>query len=444
MAEKPQVTHSQTEAAAAFKPYVSPQESPAEFTVKAVLLGRLLWAGFRGGHRLPGLAGGADGERLGPHRRAGHRSVQAPGAGHHPGNNIVQTAGSAGESIAAGVVFTLPALIFLGFAEYFTPSRIFLVALVGGCLGVLFMLPLRRYLIVKEHGNLTYPEGTACADVLVAGERGGSFAGRVFWGLGIGAVYKFLMEGLQFWKDTPIYQPRWYPGGTVAGNITPEYLGVGYIIGPRIAGTIIAGGVLSWLVLIPAIKFFGGNLTTPIFPGTIPIAEMSAGQIWHNYIRPIGAGAVAMAGLFTVWRTIPTIVESFRAGVRDLLAGREGREEREARLRTDQDLPLTLVLGGSLVLLVVIWGLLQFNINPGAPLGNLIAAVLMVIFGFLFVTVSSRVVGIIGSSANPISGMTIATLTGSHVAAAWAGGRLYLAAFSCATTNASASMRGGR
>ena len=447
MAEKVQVTPASAEsAAAAFKPYVSPQESPAEFTVKAVILGAFFGLVFGAVTVYLALRAGLTVSASVPIAVLAIALFKRLGRATILENNIVQTAGSAGESIAAGVVFTLPALIFLGFAEYFTPSRIFLVALVGGCLGVLFMIPLRRYLIVKEHGNLTYPEGTACADVLVAGERGGSFAGRVFWGLGIGAVYKFLMEGLQLWKDTPIYQPRWYPGGTVAGNITPEYLGVGYIIGPRIAGTIIAGGVLSWLVLIPAIKFFGGNLATPIFPGTIPIAEMSPGQIWHNYIRPIGAGAVAMAGLFTVWRTIPTIVESFRAGVRDLLAGREGREEREARLRTDQDLPLTLVLGGSLVLLVVIWGLLQFSINPGAPVGNLIAAVLMVIFGFLFVTVSSRVVGIIGSSANPISGMTIATLMATSLLfllVGWTGGVFPAVALSIGAVVCIAAANGG-
>ncbi len=411
MAEKLQATPPPAEAAVAFKPYVPPDQAPKEFTVKAVILGAIFGLIFGAVTVYLALRAGLTVSASIPIAVLAIAVFKRLGRATILENNIVQTAGSAGESIAAGVAFTIPALIFLGFAEYFTVSRIFLVALVGGCLGVLFMIPMRRYLIVKEHGNLLYPEGTACADVLVAGERGGSFAGKVFWGLGIGAAYKFLMEGFQCWKDTPTYDPPWYPGGRLAGNITPEYLGVGYIIGPRIAGTIFAGGVLSWLFLIPAIKFFGGGLTTPIFPGTVPIADMSPSQIWGSYIRPIGAGAVAMAGLFTLWRTIPTIVESFRAGARDLMSGREGRRaEGESRSRTEQDLPLTLVAGGSLALVVVIWALLQFSINPGWVAGNFIAAVLMVIFGFLFVTVSSRIVGIIGSSANPISGMTIATL----------------------------------
>ncbi|MGQ0815932.1 MAG: OPT family oligopeptide transporter [Gemmatimonadota bacterium] len=336
-------------------------------------------------------------------------------------NNIVQTAGSAGESVAAGVVFTLPALIFLGFGLEI--GRIFWIALAGGILGVLFMIPLRRQLIVKEHGNLLYPEGTACADVLIAGEKGGSFAGRVFAGFGVAAFYKILHEGLRLWNGQPTYSPRWYNGGTIAGTTTPEYLGVGYIIGIRIAGIIFAGGVLSWLVLIPLIKFFGTNIPGPVFPGTIPIADMSPPQIWSAYIRPIGAGAVTAAGLFTLARTLPTIFGAFKAGYADLTKERVGAVG--ARGRTEQDLPMNLVLIGSLVMVLGVWALLSLNINPGHAFANLIAAVLIVIFGFLFVTVSSRIVGIIGSSANPISGMTIATLMATcliFVAIGWVGG----------------------
>lgn len=336
-------------------------------------------------------------------------------------NNIVQTAGSAGESVAAGVVFTLPALIFLGFGLEI--GRIFWIALAGGILGVLFMIPLRRQLIVKEHGNLLYPEGTACADVLIAGEKGGSFAGRVFAGFGVAALYKILHEGLRLWSGQPTYAPKWYPGGTLAGNTTPEYLGVGYIIGLRIAGTIFAGGVLSWLVLIPMIKFFGSNVPTAIFPGTIPIAEMAPRQIWAAYIRPIGAGAVTAAGLFTLSRTLPTIIGAFKAGYADLTRERAGGVG--TRRRTENDLSMTIVLVGSLAMIIGVWALLSFNLNPGHAIANFIAAILIVIFGFLFVTVSSRIVGLIGSSANPISGMTIATLMATcliFVAIGWTGG----------------------
>ena len=251
-------------------------------------------------------------------------------------NNIVQTAGSAGESIAAGVVFTLPALIFLGYSLGVSDiPRVLLLALVGSVLGVLFMIPLRHQLNVVEHGALTYPEGTACADVLIAGEKGGSFAGKVFAGFGLGLVYKFLNEALLFWRPRPIYQPGWFPGATMAADITPEYLGVGYIIGPRTAGMIFAGGVLSWLVTIPMIKFFGAGLEHAIFPGTILIRDMDSFAIWRAYIRPIGAGAVATAGLFTLGRTLPTIVRALRSSFRQLRKGR-GETERVAAIRTGE------------------------------------------------------------------------------------------------------------
>lgn len=359
-------------------------------------------------------------------------------------NNIVQTAGSAGESVAAGVVFTLPALIFLGFGLEI--GRIFWIALAGGILGVLFMIPLRRQLIVKEHGNLLYPEGTACADVLIAGEKGGRFAGRVFAGFGVAAVYKIFHEGFRLWNGQPTYSPKWYNGGTVAGTTTPEYLGVGYIIGIRVAGTIFAGGVLSWLVLIPMIKFFGSNIPAAVFPGTIPIAEMSPAQIWQAYIRPIGAGAVTAAGLFTLSRTLPTIISAFKAGYADLTRGRGTAAG--GLLRTENDLPMSIVAFGSLVMVLGVWTLLSFNLNPGHAAANLIAAVLIIIFGFLFVTVSSRIVGLIGSSANPISGMTIATLMATclifvgigWVGGAWAAVALMVGAVVCiAAANAGAT-----
>jgi putative OPT family oligopeptide transporter len=326
-------------------------------------------------------------------------------------NNIVQTTGSAGESAAAGVIFTMPALIFLGFslnAEYW---RVFFLALLGGTLGVLFMIPLRRQLIVKEHGNLTFPEGTACADVLVAGERGGSFAGRVFWGLGLGGVYTILMNTFGLWPSQPDYQPQWLPGASMRCTITSEYLGVGYIIGPRVAGTLFAGGVISWLVLMPAIRFFGSLAPgVALYPSTIPIPQMSPDQLWGTYIRPIGAGAVAASGLITLIKTMPTIFAALGAGVKDM---RAKQADMPVARRTERDLSMRVVIVGSIVILAMIWALLRFKPIPGAQTGalaNLVAALFVIVFGFLFVTVASRISGLIGNSSNPISGMTIATL----------------------------------
>jgi putative OPT family oligopeptide transporter len=324
-------------------------------------------------------------------------------------NNIVQTVGSAGESLAAGVIFTLPALIFLGFPlEY---SRIFMLALLGGWLGVLFMIPLRRQLIVKEHGALTFPEGTACADVLVAGERGGSFASRVFWGLGLGGIYTFLKDSVGAWPGQPEYRPNWFPGASFRAAITAEYLGVGYIIGPKVAGTLFAGGVFSWFVLMPAIKFFGSLAPgAALYPSTIPIPQMTPDQLWSSYIRPMGAGAVAAAGVITLVKTIPTIVSALTAGLKDV---RTERGVVVGNTRTERDLPIKFLLFGSLGIVILMWLMLTFRPIPGAQTGllaNLFAAVIVVAFGFLFVTVASRISGLIGNSSNPVSGMTIATL----------------------------------
>ncbi|MFQ5817296.1 MAG: OPT family oligopeptide transporter [Terriglobia bacterium] len=402
-----------------FKPFIAPEQTPPEFTLKAVILGAFFGLAFGAVTVYLALRAGLTVSASIPiavlaiaiFKRFGATILE---------NNIVQTAGSAGESIAAGVVFTLPALIFLGYQLEIT--RIFWIALIGGCLGVLFMIPLRRYLVVKEHGTLTYPEGTACADVLVAGERGGRFAGRVFWGFGLGAIYKLLNEGLRFWKAVPTYAPTWFPGSTLAAAITPEYLGVGFILGVRIGGIIVAGSVLSWLVLIPMITFFGQSIPGPIFPSTVPISEMDAWAVWDRYIRPIGAGAVTMAGLITLLRTMPTIIDSLRAALGDLLGG-GGRGE--ARTRIEHDLPLGGVFLGSIVLILAVWAFLwKWELVPGLGSG-FVSSLLVVVFGFLFVTVSSRIVGIIGSSSNPISGMTIATLMATSLlflAVGWIGG----------------------
>ncbi len=402
--------------------YVAPEAKLPEFTPRAVLLGLFFGLLFGAVSTYLGLRAGLTVSASIPiavlaisiFKKLGHSSILE--------NNLVQTTGSAGESIAAGVIFTLPAMIFLGFPlEY---SRIFLLAMIGGWLGILFMIPLRRYLIVEEHGVLAYPEGTACADVLEAGERGGNFAGRVFWGLGIGSLYKLLMNGFYFWRENPQYQPSWLPGASFRMDITPEYLGVGYIIGVRTSALLFAGGVLSWLVLAPAIKFFGGAFPHVIYPATSPIAQLSPDDIWAAYIRPIGAGAVAAAGLITLLRTLPTIVNAFRNSWRELRLRRR-QLAADTRLRTERDLPLWMVLAGAALLGLLTWAILAFRYNPHAAwFSNVLSALLVVLFGFFFVTVSSRIVGIIGTSSNPVSGMTIATLVLTcllFVLAGWTG-----------------------
>jgi putative OPT family oligopeptide transporter len=395
-----------------FRPYVAEDANLPEFTFKAVLFGAIFGIIFGAVTVYVGLRAGLTVSASIPIAVLSISLLRAFGKATILENNIVQTAGSAGESVAAGAIFTLPALIFMGFP--FEYSRIFMLALIGGWLGVLFMIPLRRQLIVQEHGNLLYPEGTACADVLVAGEKGGSFAGRVFWGLGLGGAYTFLMATAQVWKQRPLYEPTWLPGASFRAEITSEYLGVGYIIGPRIAGTIFAGGVFSWLVLMPAIKFFGEGVTDPLYPSTIPIRAMTPGQMWENYIRPMGAGAVAMAGLITLMKTMPTIINALGSGIKDVRAQQSGAAAgplQEGRL--DRDLAMKWVLLGSLAIIVAMWLMLTFNPIAGAKTSgfeNLVASFFVVVFGFLFVTVSSRICGLIGTSANPVSGMTIATL----------------------------------
>ncbi|HUX68598.1 MAG TPA: oligopeptide transporter, OPT family [Terriglobales bacterium] len=408
MASQPPVPETSA-AAAGFRPYVADDATLPELTLRSVVLGVLFGILFGAVSTYLGLRAGLTVSASIPiavltislFKKFGRSSILE--------NNIVQTTGSAGESVAAGVIFTLPAMIFLGFPlEY---SRIFLLAMIGGWLGILFMIPLRRQLIVQEHGLLPYPEGAACADVLRAGEKGGHFAGRVFWGLGVGGVYKFLMDALQFWKGTASFNPRWLPGASLRADVTPEYLGVGYIIGPKIAGTMFAGGVVSWLVLGPAIQFFGGALPGALYPSTVPIAQMSADQVWGAYIRPIGAGAVAAAGLITLLRTLPTILRAFRGGARELRAGGARRAAAALAPRTERDLPGWIVLAGAGVLGLLLWAILALRYNTQAAwFSNVVSALLVLLFGFFFVTVSSRIVGLIGNSSNPVSGMTIATL----------------------------------
>ena len=394
-----------------FRPYVDSEESVREFSLRAIVLGSLFGILFGAVSVYVGLRAGLTVSASIPIAVLSISILRAFGRSTILENNIVQTTGSAGESAAAGVIFTMPALIFLGYSLNTEYWRIFYLALLGGTLGVLFMIPLRRQLIVKEHGNLTFPEGTACADVLVAGERGGSFAGRVFWGLGLGGAYTFCMNTLGLWPSQPDYQPKWLPGASMRCTITSEYLGVGYIIGPRVAGFLFAGGVISWLVMMPAMRFFGSLApNVALYPSTIPIPQMSPDQLWATYIRPMGAGAVACSGLITLIKTLPTIFAALSAGLKDV---RAKQESMPVASRTERDLSMKVVTGGSILILLMIWAFLTFKPVPGAQTGifaNLLASLFIVVFGFLFVTVASRISGLIGNSSNPISGMTIATL----------------------------------
>lgn len=407
-------------ATSSFRPFVSASESPKELSFRALLLGGIFGILFGAVTVYVGTRAGLTVAASIPISVLSISILRVFGRASILENNIVQTTGNAGQSIASGVIFTLPALIFLGFdLESF---RIFALALFGGWLGVLFMIPLRRQLIVEEHGTLTYPEGTACADVLQAGERGSSFASRVFFGLGFGGLYTLFQNDNLFklFPATPNWQPNFDPGGqqimkgaAIRADVTPEYLGVGYIIGLRVSGIMLAGGVFSWLVLMPAIVFFGKHLGTPLYPGTIPISQMDPSSLWRTYVRPMGAGAVAASGLITLLRTAPTIISALTAGFSKMGKGNTAAEVDSRPSRTEHDLPMSVVAGGSVLLVALMFLFLQLKPVPGAQVGwlaNLAASVLVVVFGFLFVTVSARIVGIVGSSASPVSGMTIATL----------------------------------
>ena len=355
-------------------------------------------------------------------------------------NNIVQTAGSAGESIAFGLGVTMPAIMILGFDLEI--SRVMLVGLLGSLLGILMMIPLRRALIVAQHGQLKYPEGTACAQVLIAGAsrqspavvagakpagplaETGIKASTIFTGFGIGLAYKTLMAAFRLWKDVPekVFGAP-LKGGSISAEISPELLGVGYIIGPRIGSIMMAGGVLSCLVLTPLIKFFGGGLSGVLAPGTKPIADMSPGDIRTAYILYIGAGAVAAGGIISLVRSLPIILNSIRSGLSDFKAVASAHS---SVLRSDRDLSMKFVGAGVLALIFAILAAPSLHMN-------LLGAVMIVVFGFLFVTVSSRLTGEIGSSSNPISGMTVATLLLTcmvFLIVGWTGGTYYVTALS--------------
>lgn len=382
-----------------YKPYVPSDTTLPEFTVRAILIGIVMSVVFGAANAYLGLRVGLTVSASIPAAVMAVAVFRALGQSSILESNMVQTIGSSGESLAAGVIFTLPALFVW---QQTDPSivvdvvQISVIALFGGLLGVLFMIPLRSYLIAKEHGKLPYPEGTACAEVQVAGDLGGSKARLLFSGLGIGALFQAFANGrgLSLWNESPSFPlPK---KAEIGGDFTPELLGVGFIIGPRIAAVMFGGSALAWLLLIPAINIWGG--TDTIYPATTPMNDMASADIWNSYVRYIGAGAVGFAGITTLIKSLPTIIESFKLGL-----GQVGSGEGGVVPRTQQDLPMRLVmfLAGLMALALWLW--------PGVPV-NLLGAFLIVLFSFFFVTVSSRIVGLIGNSSNPISGMTIAAL----------------------------------
>ncbi|HUT85338.1 MAG TPA: oligopeptide transporter, OPT family [Elusimicrobiales bacterium] len=386
-----------------FQPYVPPSENMPESTLKSVILGAIFAVIFGASTVYLGLKVGLTVSASIPIAVLAIAVFKKIGKSTILENNMVQTIGSIGESVAAGVIFTVPALVFLaGGTDYFKYFQIYMLALVGGIVGTLFMVPLRRSLTVKDHGKLPFPEGTACADVLIAGEKGGNLAKKVYSGLGIAFGYKILMSVFGLWKEVPTYifsKQSALPNGTITGEVAPELLGVGYIIGPKIAGYMIGGGILSWLVIIPLITLMGDQLDKVIPPATQLISEMTPRQLWNSYIRYIGAGAVTFGGIVTLVRSLPTIISAFKDSIGELKKG----NSKGASLRTQRDIPLPIVVLGGLALIAFM------ALLPKIPI-TFFTAMLIVVFGFFFVTVSSRVVGILGSSSNPISGMTIATL----------------------------------
>lgn len=389
-----------------FTPYISPDRNEPELTVRAILVGIFFGFIFAATSVYLGLKIGLTVSASIPVAVLAISVFRWFGKAGVLENNIVQTVASAGESIGAGVVFTLPAVILLGFKlDYVT---IFSLAILGGLLGTFFMIPLRRSLIVKEHGKVPYPEGTACAEVLISGEKGGTSARQVLIGLGMGFFYTILMKVFALWKNVPEYNPKWYKGASIRSEMAAELVGVGYIIGPNISGFMLSGGVVSWLVLIPMIKLFGEGLPNVFPPASgLTIAQMGPDDIWANYIRYIGGGAVVFGGIVTLFKALPVIWSAFRENFTSKNIASSGSGKVDTRPRTERDLPVMVTIVGSLVLVLLI--ALLPNI-PGGIGMHLVAAALIVAFGFFFVTVSSRIVGLVGSTSNPISGMTITTL----------------------------------
>ncbi|HSN97769.1 MAG TPA: oligopeptide transporter, OPT family, partial [Candidatus Nanopelagicales bacterium] len=425
-------------APATHEPYIRADQSPREMTIRAIVLGAVLGVVFAASSVYLALKVGLTVSASIPIAVLSITIFRAFGRATILENNIVQTTGSAGESLAAGVAFTMPAFLLMGYA--LEGMTVIAVALLGGLLGVLMMIPLRRGLIVEEHGKLTYPEGTACADVLIVGETGGTNAKTVLGGFGLGFLYKLLGDPAKLFNMAPDYRFAGWRGASFGGELTPEMLGVGYIIGPRTASVMMAGGVLAYLILIPLIAFFGDGLSAPIFPATKLIGAMSPNEIRSNYVLYIGAGAVATGGFVSLGRALPTIVKAFKSGLKNFrVGGQAGQAKKSAAPRTEQDLPMSVVVYGSIGLLVLIW------LAPALGI-DFVPALLIMLFGFFFVTVSSRITGEIGSSSNPISGMTVATLLITcllFLAMGWVGVEHRAAALTTAAIVCVAASNGG-
>ncbi len=407
-----------------FKSYVPDQSDIKDISIKAVILGAIFGVVFGSANAYLGLRVGLTISTAIPLAviSVAVLRVLTPLLGRSSilECNIAQTTGSASSSLASGIIFTIPAL-FLWDAQYpdlgFSPSifKIGLLAMLGGILGVLFMIPLRKALIVKEHGVLPYPEGTAAAQVLISAEEGGAKAWNIFLGLGIASVYKIMQSFLHMWPEKIALNIPILKKAQLGGEPSPALLGVGFILGPRIAGIMVAGGLLSWLGLIPLIAWFGESLTMPLFPQTeLTISQMTPQEIWHNYIRYIGAGAVAVAGIITVIKSLPTMYNSLKLGIRDFRSSRDPQAAK-GKKRTDTDLPITVLgIGALVVALVIIFTPNLIGIQA-AIMVRAIAAICIVFFTFCFATVSSRIVGMVGVSSNPTSGMAIVTLLGTSL-----------------------------
>ncbi len=417
-----------------FRPVTAPESRVAEFSLRAVVLGVVLGLVFGVGNAYLGLKIGTTVSASIPAAVMSMTLFQAfSRRSSILENNLVQTIASVGEGLAAGLIYTVPALFLLG--ERMPIYRIFILACLGGILGVLFMIPMRRYIIVKEHGKLPFPEGTACAEILKSSIAGATKAILLFSGIAVGSLYRICSGALSFWNEVPSYIIRPFQRTVFSMDCTPALLGVGFIIGPRIAAMVFAGGAIAWWVLIPLVTMFGQGGAI-LYPGTVPVAQMSANDIWSNYIRYLGAGCIACGGILSLFKIAPLIGKTLKIGFNELF---QGPAKGQHILRTDRDISLRWLILGSTAIILALWLLPGFSMN-------FLTIFLLVVLGFFFVAVTSLTVGIVGSTSNPVSGMTIATLLITcviFVALGWTERMYLIAALTMAiVTNVAIAMAG--